>query len=307
MDYPVRVQCSVLAVSRSGYYQWRSRLESRRAREDRSLSVKIRAKHEESRCLYGSPRIHAALRRQGVRCGRKRIVRLMRQQGLQSQRRRRFRTTTRAVASRPAAPNRLDRQWGAVEGSNRVWVGDITYLWTQEGWQYLAVLLDAYSRRIVGWADGARLHEDLCLRALEAALKQRRPPQGLLHHSDRGSQYTGLAYQGMLARQGVEPSMSKRGDCYDNALAESFFSTLKAELEGFGRFATRQDAHRAVFDYIERYYNGRRLHSSLGYRSPAEFERLEREGPRQGEAEAQQERKFVPDGLSPVVDSAMSP
>jgi putative transposase len=303
VDYPVRVQCSVLDVSRSGYYRWRSRSESRRAGEDRSLSVKIRAKHEESRCLYGSPRIHAALRQQGERCGRKRVARLMLQQGLQSQRRRRFRTTTRAAA-RPAAPNWLDRQWGAVKGCNRVWVGDITYLWTQEGWHYLAVLLDAYSRRIVGWADGSRLHEDLCLRALQAALKQRRPPQGLLHHSDRGSQYTGMAYQGMLARQGVEPSMSRTGNCYDNALAESFFSTLKAELKGFGRFATRQDAHRALFDYIERYYNSRRLHSSLGYRSPAEFKRLERGG--QGEGEAQQERKSVPDGLSPVVGPDIS-
>jgi putative transposase len=200
-EYPVRVQCGVLGVSRSGYYQWRRRPESRRSREDRSLSVKIRAVHEENRRLYGSPRIHAALRDQGVRCGRKRVARLMSEQGLESQRRRRFRTTTRAVASRPAAPNLLDRQWGAVGGSNRVWVGDITYLWTQEGWQYLAVLLDVYSRRIVGWADGARLHEDLCLRALQAALKQRRPSQGLLHHSDRGGQYTGSAYQRELARQ----------------------------------------------------------------------------------------------------------
>ena len=301
------MQCSVLGVSRSGYYRWRSRPESRRAREDRNLSVRIRAKHEESQRLYGSPRIHAALQQQGVRCGRKRVARLMRQQGLQSQRRRRFRTTTRAVASRPAAPNRLDRQWGTVEGSNRVWVGDITYLWTQEGWQYLAVLLDAYSRRVVGWADGSRLHEDLCLRALESALSQRRPPQGLLHHSDRGSQYTGSAYQGVLARQGVEPSMSKRGDCYDNALAESFFSTLKAELKGFGHFATRQETHRALFDYIELFYNGRRLHSSLGYRSPAEFERLERGGVREGGEEAQQERKSVPDGLSPVGGPATNP
>jgi putative transposase len=287
--------CAVLGVSRSGYYCWRRRPQSRRSREDRRLGAQVRAAFEQSRGRYGSPRVHRVLRQQGVRCSRKRVERLMRQQGIES-RRRGFRVrTTRSVPSRAVAPNRLNRQWASAQQRDQVWVGDLTFVWTQEGWLYLAVLLDVFSRRVVGWATGSRIDQSLTLRALGAALRQRRPLPGLLHHSDQGGQYSALAYQSLLGEHGLESSMSRVGDCYDNALAESFFSSLKAELEGYGAFETRQQAHRSVFDYIERFYNRQRLHSSLGYLSPAQFER------------AQQERKPESNGLERVVDQATYP
>jgi transposase InsO family protein len=286
--------CEVLEVSRSGYYSWRGRPQSRRRREDRRLGVAVRTVFEQGRGQYGSPRVHRALRQQGVRCSRKRVERLMRQQGMQSRRRRGFRArTTRSVPGRAVAPNRLNRQWASVQECDRVWVSDLTYLWTREGWLYLAVVLDAFSRRVLGWSTGRRIDQSLTLKALEQALGQRRPSRGLLHHSDQGGQYSALAYRQMLGQYGLEASMSRAGDCYDNALAESFFSTLKAELAGYGAFETRQQAHQSLFDYIERFYNPHRLHSSLGYLSPAQFER------------AQQERKSESEGLGRVVDQAV--
>ena len=278
LEYPVRLMCEVLEVSRSGYYRWSSRSESRRSREDRRLRVRVRVAFEQGRGQYGSPRVHRALRQQGVRCSRKRVERLMREQGIESRRRRGFRVrTTRAVPGRTVAPNRLNRQWSEVEEQDRVWVSDITYLWTKEGWLYLAAVLDVFSRRIVGWSTGSRIDQELTLRALSQALEQRRPTVGLLHHSDQGGQYSAAAYRQLLGQHGVEPSMSRTGNCYDNAMMESFFSTLKAELDGLGRFTSRQQAHRSLFDYIERYYNQRRLHSGLGYVSPAQFEKAQQE------------------------------
>jgi transposase InsO family protein len=179
----------------------------------------------------------------------------------------------------------LNRQWASVQECDRVWVSDLTYLWTREGWLYLAVVLDAFSRRVLGWSTGSRIDQSLTLKALEQALGQRCPSRGSLHHSDQGGQYSALAYRQMLDQYGLEASMSRAGDCYDNALAESFFSTLKAELAGYGAFETRQQAHQSLFDYIERFYNPHRLHSSLSYLSPAQFER------------AQQERKSESEGL----------
>jgi transposase InsO family protein len=274
--FRILLMCRVLEVSRSGYYRWRSRPESRRAREDRRLLVAIRAVYQQSRCNYGSPRVHRHLKQQGESCGRKRVERLMRGAGLKARRCRRFKVTTRSVSTHEVAPNWLNRQFRA-ERPDQVWVGDITYIWTAEGWLYLSVLLDLCTRRVVGWAVSERLTAELARRALSMALGQRQPEMGLLHHSDRGCQYTSSCYQEELARRGLQASMSRRGNCYDNAVAESFFSTLKAELESYGQYQTRQQAVSELFDYIERFYNRQRLHSSLGYLSPAEFERQQQE------------------------------
>lgn len=271
-QFRIRSMCRVLKVSSSGYYRWRGRPESRHAWEDRQLLVKIREVHRQSRCTYGSPRVHAQLKQGGTHCGRKRVERLMKSEGLGARRSRRFKVTTRSVSSHPAAPNHLNRQF-QVNRPDQVWAGDITYLWTSEGWLYLSVLLDLCTRRVVGWSVSDRLTVDLALGSLEMALGQRRPEPGLLHHTDRGSQYTSTSYQEELERRGMQVSMSRRGNCYDNAAAESFFSTLKGELEGYGQYRTRQQAVSELFDYIEVFYNRKRLHSALGYLSPAEFER----------------------------------
>jgi transposase InsO family protein len=291
-----RVQglCQVLGVSRSGYYRWRQHAEGSRAREDRRLLVQIRTVHQQSRGRYGSPRVYRELKKQGEKCGRHRVEHLMRRDGLQARRRRCFRVTTRSALGHPVAPNHLNRQF-SVHQLDTVWAGDMTYIWTQEGWLYLAVLLDLCSRRIVGWACSDRITRELALSALAMAVQQRRPSQGLLHHSDRGSQYTCGDYQAELSRQGLQVSMSRRGDCYDNAMAESFFSTLKAELKGYGHHQTRQQAQTELFEYIEIFYNRQRLHSSLGYRSPAEFEK------------AQEERNDESNELGREASSASSP
>lgn len=277
--------CEVLGVTRSGYYSWRRRPQSRHGREDRRLGVQVRAVFEQSHGQYGSPRVHQALRQQGVRCSRKRVERLMRQQGIESRRRRAFRVrTTRSVPGRRVAANRLNREWAAVQERDQVWASDLTYLRTKEGWLYLAVVLDVFSRRVLGWATGSRLDQSLALSALEQALRQRRPPRGLLHHSDQGSQYSSMAYRRVLSQHGLEPSMSRAGNCYDNALVESFFSTLKAELtvDG-GVFESREQAYQSLFGYIERFYNPRRLHSSLGYLSPVQFENSQQNASRKSE------------------------
>ena len=288
-EFRVQRLCQVLRVSRSGYYRWRRASEGVRAREDRKLSVEIRAVYEQSRHRYGSPRVYRELRAQGVRCGRHRVERLMRTSGLMARPRRNFKVTTRSTAAHPVAANHLDRQF-SVPQTNTVWAGDITYIATREGWLYLAVLLDLCSRRVVGWACSDRLHHDLVLSALHMAFQRRRPGKRLLHHSDRGCQYTCADYQAELARRGIQVSMSRRGDCYDNAMVESFFSTLKAELDSYDRYETRQQAKTELFEYIEVFYNRKRRHSSLGYLSPADFEK------------AQQRRKSKPEGLG-VVDS----
>lgn len=293
-EFGVQGICRVLRVSRSGYYRWRQHPEGSRAREDRRLLVQIRTVHEQSQRRYGSPRVYQVLKKQGERCGKHRVERLMRRDGLQARRRRCFRVTTRSASGHPVAPNQLNRQFSVSE-LDTVWVGDMTYVWTREGWLYLAVLLDLCSRRVVGWAYGDRINRELVLAALAMAVQQRRPPPGLLHHSDRGSQYTCCDYQDELSRQGITVSMSRRGDCYDNAVVESFFSTLKAELKGYDHYVTRQQAQDELFEYLEVFYNRQRLHSSLGYLSPVEFE------------QAQEERKMKSDGLGTVDSPALCP
>lgn len=271
-QYSVRRMCRVLKVSPSGYYAWCSRPESTRAREDRRLRVKVREIFQQSGRSYGSPRIAAELQAQGESCGKNRVARLMREEGLVARKPRRYKTTTDSAHAWPVAPNLLDQKF-TVQTPDTVWLGDITYLPTDEGWLYLAALLDLCSRRVVGWATSDRVDSDLTLRALRQALDQRQPGPGLLHHSDRGSQYACSEYRERLETLGVEVSMSRKGNCFDNAPMESFYSTLKTEWLRDRRFATRAQARSSLFDYLELFYNRRRRHSSLGYRSPAEYEK----------------------------------
>lgn len=270
--FPLGLMCRVLRVSRSGYYAWCQRPASPRAQVDQQLVSAIRAVHTASRRTYGSPRVQAELGAQGWHCGRHRVARLMRAAGLAGQRRRRWRVTTDSRHAHPVAANTLARQF-AVARPNQVWAADLTYVPTDEGWIYLAVVLDLASRRVVGWAMQARLTQAVALDALQMALGQRRPSGGLLHHSDRGGQYASGAYQVLLARQGIQASMSRRGDVWDNAVVESFFATLKTELVHQRHYHSRLEARAELFDYIEIWYNRHRRHSALGYLSPAAFER----------------------------------
>jgi transposase InsO family protein len=270
-EFSVVWMCQVLDVSLSGYYAWLRRPESRRSRDDRRLLIEIRAIHRQSRRTYGSPRIYRELRERKLRCGRHRVARLMRQDGLEGTYRRKFRVTTNSEHKWPVAPNRLERRF-EVATPDTVWAGDITYIRTREGWLYLAVLLDLYSRRIVGWAMSSRLTRRLPQAALQMAIGRRRPGAAVLHHSDRGSQYASKDYRDALSEAGFEVSMSHRGDCYDNAPVESFFATLKKELVAGEVFYSRSQAHREIVDYIEGFYNCWRRHSSLGYLSPVAFE-----------------------------------
>ena len=267
--HSVQRVCKVLGVSRSGYYARRARQTPARVREDRRLKQQILAAHTAAGGRYGTPRIEQELRRQGVGTSRKRVARLRRELDLRAKGRRRFRVTTDSKHAYPLAPNRLERRFHATR-PNQVWVGDITYLAQGRRWLYLAVLMDLYTRRIVGWALGDRIDEQLTLTALRRAVESCRPPAGLIHHTDRGAQYASRAYRRALEAAGIEASMSRRGDCWDNAPAESLIKTIKAEL---GRsFLTRELAQRELFEYIESFYNTRRLHSGLGYRTPLEAE-----------------------------------
>lgn len=269
--YPVEVLCDVLEVSRSGYYAWKTRPPSARARADAQLATEIATTHTRSRRTYGSPRIHADLRARGVRVGRKRIARLMRQEGMAARRKRRFRRTTDSNHPQPIAPNVLEQQFEA-EHTNTAWVTDVTYIWTAEGWLYLAAILDLCSRRVVGWAMSATHDRHLALVALDQALTGRTTAAGLIHHSDRGSVYASDDYRKTLAAHGLVASMSRRGNCWDNAVAESFFATLKGELVDHEHYGTRTAARASIGEYIEGFYNPQRRHSSLGYLSPIEFE-----------------------------------
>jgi putative transposase len=275
--FPVAPMCAILGVSRAGFYAWRSRPPAARTRDDRRLEVEIAAIHAESHQRYGSPRVHAELRERGQRTGRKRVARLMREQRLRARCKRRFRTTTDSRHDLPIARNVLARRFEAAE-PNSTWVTDITYIWTLEGWLYLVVILDLFSRRVVGWSMSKRITRQLTLDALTMALSRRQPPRGLIHHSDRGSQYASGDYRKLLAANGIVCSMSRRGDCWDNAVAESFFSTLKMELVYESAWATRSQARAAIFEYLEVFYNGQRRHSSLGYLSPLAFERRHEQG-----------------------------
>jgi putative transposase len=269
--YPLLVLCSVLGVSRSGYYAWWRRPVSSREREDARLATEIAATHRRSRRTYGSPRVHRDLKARGIHVGKKRVERLMRQEGLVAKRRRRFRKTTDSKHPFPIAPNILERKFEA-KLPNETWVTDVTYVWTLEGWLYLAVILDLCSRRVVGWAGSANNDRALALEALNAAVADRKPSPGLLHHSDRGSPYASDDYRQNLVTHGFVASMSRKGDCWDNAVAESFFATIKGELIDHEVYATRAAAKASIADYIDNFYNTERRHSSTGYVSPIEFE-----------------------------------
>jgi transposase InsO family protein len=271
-QYPVSALCSVLKVQRSGYYAWLGREEAAHATEDRQLTVEIRAIFAESKKRYGSPRVHRELRKRGTHVCRHRVARLMREQELQARPRRKFVSTTDSRHSLPTPPNVLDRDFNAT-APDRAWVGDVTYLRTLEGWLYLAVLLDLYSRRVVGWAMSEHNDEALTLSALQMALDQRQPEPGLIHHTDRGTTYASGTYQDLLTRHAIVCSMSRKGNCWDNAVAESFFSTLDFECGIEVLFSSRAVARREVTQYILAFYNPTRLHSYLGYRSPMEYER----------------------------------
>lgn len=266
------VMCQVLQVSRSGYYAWRRRAPSARAARQAELTEQIRQVHDRSQAVYGSPRVHRDLLAGDVRCSKNTVAKLMHAAGLRSKRRRRFRVrTTDSRHPHPIAPNRLNRAF-CQPRPDQAWAADITYIATAEGWLYLAVVIDLCSRKIVGWATSDSLAAELCVRALEMAVRQRRPQEAVMHHSDRGVQYACDAYQAVLARHGLQTSMSRRGNCYDNAMAESFFGTLKTELVHHQRYTTREAARQSLFEYIEVFYNRRRRHSSLGYMSPWEYE-----------------------------------
>ena len=270
-QYPVAILCRVLEVSRSGFYGWLHRPESPASRANRLLSQQIAEIHRDSRGTYGSPRVYRELKRRGKAAGRHRVARLMRRDGLQAKTKRRFKATTDSRHSYPVAPELLHRDFSPA-GLNRVWASDITYVWSTEGWLYLAVVMDLYSRRIIGWSMAERLTTPLVSDAARMALQWRRPPRGVLHHSDRGSQYASDDYQELLTKNGMLCSMSRKGNCWDNAPVESFFSTLKREWVFHQRYHTRDEARQSIFDYIERFYNRQRIHSSLGYRTPLEFE-----------------------------------
>lgn len=275
-QFSIALMCRALDVSRAGFYAAAKREASARAKRDEELRVPIRAAHLQSRRTYGSPRVHAELQAAGERVGRKRVARLMREDGLRVKARRRARPqTTDSRHAHPAAANVLARRFSVADNSapDRVWAGDITYVPTREGWLYLAVILDLASRRVVGWAMQPTLDAGLAAGALRRAVAARRPGAGLVHHSDRGVQYASGDFQALLAGQRMVPSMSRRANCYDNAVAESFFATLEWELIERSDWRTRDEARRAIFEYIECWYNPKRRHSSLGYLSPAEYER----------------------------------
>jgi len=268
--YPVRRLCTVLGVSPSGYYARRHRPETRRAREDRQLKRRILSIHTEMKGRYGTPRIERSLRREGMRTSCKRVARLRRELGLRSRIPRKYRVTTDSNHAQLPAPNLLQRDF-AASGPDRIWVGDITYLSTTEGWLYLAFLMDTFSRRIVGWSVSRHIDESLTLSALKQALATRRPSRGLIHHTDRGSQYCAQNYRDELKKAGLVASMSRKGDCWDNAMAESLIKTVKVELGD--HFSSRRRGRQELFAYLEGFYNTRRLHSGLDYQTPIEVER----------------------------------
>ena len=280
-NHHVSVMCRVLKVSKSGFYGWRDRAPSARAQADALLTEKIARIHRDSRETYGAPRIHFELRTLGVRCARKRVARLMRKAGLfgcGGRRRRKARTTLRSQNElTPPAPDLVKREF-TPEAPDRLWVADITYVRTWEGWLYLSFVLDTYSRKVVGWSMANNLRTDLVLDALNMAIYTRRPSPGLIHHSDRGSQYTSVEFGSRLKEAGLLPSMGSVADAYDNSMAESFVSTLKRELIHRHSWPNRQTARTTIFEYIEGFYNTRRRHSALGHLSPSEYEEIKLRG-----------------------------
>ena len=270
-EFRVSRMCGVLHVSRSGFYAWLARPVSARAETNRALTDQIVRWHHQTRRVYGAVKLWRTLNAAGIVCGKHRVARLRRVQGLEATRRRRFRVMTEHHQMPPPAPNRLQQHF-AVARPNRVWVGDITAIPTRAGWLYLAAVLDLYSRRVVGWAMSPRADRALATDALTMALRHRQPQPGLIHHTDQGCQYVATAYRQVLALHGLVASMSRRGNCYDNAVAESFFSTLKNELVHDRTFLTHDEARSQVFEFIEVFYNRQRVHQTLGYVSPVAFE-----------------------------------
>ena len=271
--FKVGRMCALLKVSRSGFYAWLTRPESQRSRENRSLETKIRVFHAASHGIYGSPKIHQDLIDDGVRCGKNRVARIMREAGIRSRRRKKFKATTNSRHNLPVAANLLDQDFTA-ETPDSVWVGDITYVPTQEGWLYLAVLIDLYNRKVVGWSSSSRMTRQLAIDTLQMALDRQSPKKGLVHHTDRGSQYASGDYQKALSDRRIVCSMSREGNCYDNAVAESFFGLLKTEWVNHCRYRTRAEANQSLFYYIEIFYNRKRRHSALGYKTPHEYKNL---------------------------------
>ena len=270
-EFSIGRMCEVLRVSRSGYYAWRDRPEGARVRRDRDLLAAIWRVHAESRQAYGAKKTWLQLRDEGVACGKHRVARLRKHAGIEARRKRRFRLTVENHSTAPAAPNLLQRHFD-VEQPNRVWVGDMTFIRTRSGFLHLAVLLDLYARRVVGWSMREKPDLTLIMGALHMALQQRRPAAGLIHHTDQGPIYAAKDYRQTMAAHGLRPSMSGKGNAYDNAVAESFFGNLKNELVHHSDFRTKEEARTAIFDYIELFYNRTRKHQTLGYISPVQFE-----------------------------------
>lgn len=269
--FSIMRMCKVMRVSRSGYYAWRERPESERATQNRELLQHIRHIHMQSRQAYGAKKTWLALNDRGVVCGKHQVARLRKQTGIEARRKHRFRLTVENHATAPAAPNLVQRQFQVYE-PDRIWVGDMTFIRTRQGWLHLAILLDLFSRRVVGWSMSERPDLALVLNALNMALEQRQPKRGLIHHTDQGPIYAARAYRERMQAQGLMPSMSAKGNAYDNAVAESFFGNLKNELVHHSDFESRDTARAAIFDYIEVFYNRSRMHQSLGYVSPVQFE-----------------------------------
>jgi putative transposase len=273
LEYPITTMCRVLEVSVSGYYAWRKRAPSLHSREDAQLAEKVKKTFQDNRCVYGSPRVHAELSAQGFHCARKRVARLMREQGLFAKHPRHRTITTKSDPGAQVAPNLLQRDFSA-NAPNRKWVADTTYIWTAEGWLFLAVVLDLFSRMVVGWSMATIQDATLVVQALHMALARRRPQAALLHHSDRGSTYTSESYQALLQQEGMQASMSRTADCYDNAAMESFFHSFKVECIEGEYLQTRAQARSITFEFIECFYNRTRRHSTLHYMSPLEYEQL---------------------------------
>ena len=272
-EFPIVLMCEVLKVSRSGYYAWLRRPESKRKQHDKVLLQEISAIYQESHRTYGSPRIYRELKRRGRNHGEKRIARLMRKDGLRAKTKRKFKMTTDSRHNLPVAPNLLNREFTPKE-PNQAWASDITYIWTAEGWLYLAVVMDLFSRAILGWSMSERMTRSLVIDAFIMAVKRYHPPPGLLHHSDRGSQYASADYQAVMGKYGVICSMSRKGNCWDNAPVESFFSTLKKEHVFHHDYRYRTQARQSIFAYIEQFYNRKRIHSAIGYRTPSEMKKF---------------------------------
>ena len=278
-DFRVTMMCRLLEVSKAGYYAWRDRALSKRASDDARLTTQIQVIHKTSHQTYGSVRVRAQLKNDGIFVGRQHVARLMKLNAIEVRTRRRYKATTNSKHDFPIAANILDRGFAvdAIGATDRVWAGDITYVWTLEGWLYLAVVLDLRSRRVVGWSMSQSMERGLVMDALRMALSRRRPGIGVLHHSDRGSQYASDDCQKLLGEHGMTCSMSRKGNCWDNAVVESFNATIKTELIHRATWKTREEVRAAIYSYIETWYNAKRLHSTLGYRSPIEFEELERD------------------------------